>query len=131
MPTTKKHVRIKVSQIKELARIHATEQEAAAVLGISVRTFREALRIDKVAREAWEFGRAEGNVGLRRKQYRLADTNPSMAIFLGKQWLGQNDVTVTEISGRDGRPVETMDLAKLTPDQRKNLRSILLAAKKK
>ena len=35
--------------------------------------------------------RAEGRVGLRRKQCKLADNNPAMAIFLGKNELDQTD----------------------------------------
>ena len=32
-----------------------------------------------------------GKISLRRYQYKLAEKNPSMAIWLGKQWLGQTD----------------------------------------
>lgn len=32
-----------------------------------------------------------GKISLRRYQYRLAEKNASMAIWLGKQWLGQTD----------------------------------------
>lgn len=35
--------------------------------------------------------RAGGKASLRRTQWRLAETNPSMAIFLGKNLLGQSD----------------------------------------
>lgn len=34
---------------------------------------------------------AGGKTSLRRAQFRLAETNASMAIFLGKQYLGQRD----------------------------------------
>ena len=34
---------------------------------------------------------AKGKMSLRRKQWKLADNNASMAIFLGKQYLGQKD----------------------------------------
>ena len=33
----------------------------------------------------------EGKISLRRFQFRMAEKNPSMAIWLGKQWLGQRD----------------------------------------
>lgn len=33
-----------------------------------------------------------GKASLRRTQFALAKTNPGMAIFLGKQYLGQKDV---------------------------------------
>lgn len=32
-----------------------------------------------------------GKVSLRRMQFRMAEHNASMAIWLGKQWLGQTD----------------------------------------
>ena len=32
-----------------------------------------------------------GKISLRRNQFRLAETNTSMAIWLGKQYLGQRD----------------------------------------
>lgn len=34
---------------------------------------------------------AKGKISLRRAQFRLAEKNTSMAIFLGKQYLGQRD----------------------------------------
>lgn len=33
-----------------------------------------------------------GKISLRRTQFKIAETNASMAIFLGKQYLGQRDV---------------------------------------
>lgn len=65
-----------------------------------------------------------GRVGLRRKQMRLADSNASMAIFLGKQMLGQKDVVTTEHTGADGGPVE-IDASKLTQDERNELRELI------
>lgn len=37
--------------------------------------------------------RSIGNISLRRMQFRLAEKNPTMAIWLGKQYLGQKDET--------------------------------------
>ena len=34
---------------------------------------------------------ARGKISLRRYQFKLAQKNPTMAIFLGKQYLGQTD----------------------------------------
>lgn len=33
----------------------------------------------------------DGKISLRRFQFKMAERNPSMAIWLGKQWLGQRD----------------------------------------
>lgn len=35
--------------------------------------------------------RGKGKISLRRKQWKLADSSPAMAIFLGKQFLNQRD----------------------------------------
>ena len=39
---------------------------------------------------------AAGKMSLRRIQFKLAEKNTSMAIFLGKQYLGQRDVIETD-----------------------------------
>jgi hypothetical protein len=41
-------------------------------------------------------GRAEGQKKLRRLQWKQAEHNPTMAIFLGKQYLGQADKVETK-----------------------------------
>lgn len=46
--------------------------------------------------------RGAGKISLRRSQWRLAEKNATMAIFLGKQFLGQRDnidVTVADTKG--------------------------------
>ena len=46
--------------------------------------------------------RGAGKISLRRSQWRLAEKNATMAIFLGKQFLGQRDsvdVAVTDAKG--------------------------------
>ena len=55
--------------------------------------------ITRWCKETYDMGFAEifkaksavGLISLRRAQFKLADKNPSMAIFLGKQYLGQRD----------------------------------------
>lgn len=39
--------------------------------------------------------RGKGQISLRRTQWKLAEHNPSMAIWLGKQYLGQRDSVET------------------------------------
>lgn len=122
-------VKIKVSQIRELSKLQVTEREAAAFFDIQLKTFRELLRIDAAARQAWEDGREHGKTALRRKQFKLADTSAPMCIWLGKQYLNQVEVSRIEHSGRDGEPIKTLDLTRLDKDQRKDLRQILTAAR--
>lgn len=41
--------------------------------------------------EAWDRFSSFGKISLRRYQFNLAAVNPAMAIWLGKQYLGQTD----------------------------------------
>jgi len=123
--------KILVSEIRKLSELQVTEKEAAAFFSIHVKTFKEMLRIDLAARTAWEEGREMGKIGLRRKQLNLASTSAPLAIFLGKQWLNQHDVSVIEHSGRDGGPIKSLDLTKLDAGERSKLREILKTARVK
>ena len=46
--------------------------------------------------EVFSQKRRIGKISLRRAQFRLAEKNPTMAIWLGKQYLGQTDKAVIE-----------------------------------
>lgn len=52
-----------------------------------------------------------GKISLRRYQYRMAEKNVSMAIWLGKQWLGQTEKVEAVTSFEDLTPLA--DLLKL------------------
>ena len=41
--------------------------------------------------EVFDIKRGAGKISLRRNQFRLSEKNAAMAIFLGKQYLGQRD----------------------------------------
>lgn len=41
--------------------------------------------------EVFKLKRGKGQISLRRMQWKLAEKNTTMAIFLGKQYLGQKD----------------------------------------
>jgi hypothetical protein len=78
-------------QINGLSRIQCTQREAAAVLGVHADTLRAFLHSHEKAMEAWEDGAETGKASLRRNQYKMSVTNPTMAIWLGKNWLAQTD----------------------------------------
>lgn len=126
---------VRVGEIRRLSRMQCTEREAAAMLGLRPKTFVEMIRIDERAKAAWEDGREEGKVSIRRAQFKMAEKNPQMAIYLGKVVLGQREITTLEMTGRDGGPIKTLDLTRLDAKGRADLREILtktrLAAEKK
>ena len=78
-------IEIDVKILEGLARIQCNMKEMAAILGCSVDTLERnyADVIDK-AREG-------GKMTLRRHQFRMAENNVAMAIWLGKQYLGQKE----------------------------------------
>ena len=83
-------IEIEIETLVKLAALHCTQEEAASWLGIGEKTLRRRLKEDKY-KEAWELGWSQGLVSLRRTQWKLAQVKPVMAIFLGKQYLGQKD----------------------------------------
>ena len=46
--------------------------------------------------EVFKKKRGKGKISLRRAQFRLAEKSAAMAIWLGKQWLGQKDTVEIE-----------------------------------
>ena len=83
-------------QLRALGRIQCTLDEAASVLRCSKRTLQVFFDANEDARELFESGKQEGCASLRRKQFAMAETNATMAIWLGKQYLGQKDIQVNE-----------------------------------
>lgn len=79
--------------LEGMLRIQCTEEEIASVLGTSIDTISRkckahyGLTFAEVKKKHFGLGR----ISLRRTQFKHAETNCSMAIFLGKQYLGQSD----------------------------------------
>lgn len=80
-------------QVRSLCAIQCSQDEIAAFLKVSKQTLwrrsHEHFGVPfNEVRKQWANG---GKCSLRRKQWKLADTSATMAIFLGKQILGQRD----------------------------------------
>lgn len=80
--------------VEKLAHIQCTYGEIASFLGCSV----DKLKHDEEFKHHYKKGAEGGKMSLRRAQFKLAEKNTSMAIFLGKQYLGQKDVVENQIS---------------------------------
>lgn len=79
---------------EELCKIQCTGEEICAVLSVSADTLREwCMRTYDGANfsQAYKKFADHGKMSLRRTQFRIAERNASMAIWLGKQYLGQRD----------------------------------------
>lgn len=85
---------------ENLCGLQCTEEEIASAFNCSVdtvsrwckRTYKESFA------EVFKKKSAGGKISLRRAQFRLAETNSTMAIFLGKQYLGQSDLPAADDS---------------------------------
>lgn len=92
-PNGRPRIEVDKKQFETACAIQCTEVEIAALFDCSVATI-----------ERWcerEYGTTfediykqkcnKGKISLRRNQFKLSETNATMAIWLGKQWLGQRD----------------------------------------
>lgn len=95
MPAGRPKKEIDYATVEKLANIQCTQEEIASFLGISVRT----LQRDEQFMELFNKGRESGKMSLRRIQWKHAEKSASMAMFLGKQYLGQRDNV--EVSNTD------------------------------
>lgn len=79
--------------VKKLCMMQCTLNEICAFLEINRLTMYKACNEVFGVNPSQKFAewREGGNCSLRRKQWNLAETNASMAIFLGKQYLGQSE----------------------------------------
>lgn len=83
---------ISAAELGQLCRLQVTMREAAAFFGMSVSTFHSHLHDNPELAAAWEAGRQNGLVSLRRLQWQAAERgNTALLIFLGKAYLGQSD----------------------------------------
>ena len=69
--------------------------------------------------EVFKIKRGKGQISLRRMQWKLAEKNPTMAIWLGKQYLNQKDrqEIVAEVENKNNyKDLTTEELRKLAGD---------------
>lgn len=92
-PNGRPRIEIDENQFNKLCELQCTEEEIAGFFECSVETLNNWCKrtfgctfFEKYRQKA-----TRGKIALRRIQLQHAQKSPSMAIFLGKQWLGQRD----------------------------------------
>jgi len=125
----RKAVQIDLEQLEKLCALQCTDVEIAAWFQVSLRTIEKRRRLPKFA-DAMQRGRAKGRISVRRYQMKLLETgNATMAVWLGKQLLGQRDLITAEHVGSGGGPIQVSskpDLSRLNNDELEQLRSLAL-----
>lgn len=86
-------------QFESLCAIQCTQEEMCGVLDVCEETLNSwCKRVYKQSfSEVFKQKRGKGKASLRRNQWHLAETNATMAIWLGKQYLGQKDIIETKV----------------------------------
>lgn len=103
---TKPLKEIDKKQFELLCGLQCTEEEICSFFDVTDKTLTRWCKrtYKKRFSEVFKQKRQRGHVSLRRSQFKLSESNPTMAIWLGKQYLGQKDESrvTEEISASDG-----------------------------
>jgi hypothetical protein len=102
-------LRINVDDVRKLAALLCTYEEAASWFGITERTFIRRVKEPELA-DAWAVGKASGKLSLRRLHWRHAQMANSagvqMTIHMSKHQLGETEKAALELSGHVDSTVE-------------------------
>ena len=95
-----KQATINQSQFESLCAIQCTREEICAVLNVDDNTLIDWCKNTYGCdfRTIFAEKKQVGKMSLRRTQWRLAEKNPTMSIWLGKQYLGQRDSFPDEVN---------------------------------
>ena len=101
-------------QFEKLCSIQCTLNEIAGYFNCSEDTIENWCKTTYHERftDVFSKKRGLGKISLRRSQFRMAETNATMAIWLGKQYLGQSDKQEVVVSKEDDSIKEMDDFFK-------------------
>lgn len=116
-----REIHIEWEAVERMCQIDANEEEIAFMLGCSSDTlYRRCLQDHGMTfQDYYKKHRSFGNITLRRAQMKTAlgdpkngiPPNPTMQIWLGKQRLGQQEKSHVENTGRNGGPIEMVNMS--------------------
>lgn len=104
-------IKIDKKQFEKLCSIQCTLEEIAGFFDCSSDTIERWCEREYKERFAEVFSkkRGIGKISLRRYQFSMAEKNPTMAIWLGKQYLGQTDKQEVSVSSQDDNTIKEME----------------------
>ena len=87
-------IEINKKQFEKLCEFQCTEEEIADFFNCSIDTINNYCKktYSMTFSDTFKKKSSKGKVSLRRNQFALSKKNSNMAIFLGKQYLGQKDI---------------------------------------
>ena len=118
---------IDMVELEKLCVLHCSDREIADWFGVSLRTI-ERRRQEPEFAAVIDRGRSKGKISVRRLQMKLVEQgNTTMAIWLGKQLLGQSDYVEHEVHSPMNQVFQVLVLPKIRdgdPDREKLLRGL-------
>ena len=106
---------INKTEFEKICFLQCTEREFCSWFDVSVETLNKWCKENYDGRtflDVFKEKRENGLISLRRTQFQLAEKSPAMAIFLGKNLLGQTDKmeqTVNDVSEHKGITINFAD----------------------
>ena len=97
-------------QFENLCGLQCTKEEICGFFEVTDKTLENWCRRTYNAgfSEVFRQKRGKGKISLRRSQFRLAEKNANMAIWLGKQYLGQRDSVDEEADNEATKRIDEM-----------------------
>lgn len=104
---------IKQDEFEKLCNMQCTLSEIAGFFDCSEDTVQNWCKstYNDTFSAIYKIKSAGGKISLRRTQFKLAEKSAAMAIFLGKQYLGQKDF-IEQTSSNDGVITELLEAMK-------------------
>ena len=101
---------INQDQFEKLCALQCTQEEICGVLGVNSDTLCSYCKKTYGATfsEVFKEKRQLGRMSLRRSQFKLAEKNATMAIWLGKQYLDQRDKDIADAMDRSNGVLESL-----------------------
>lgn len=93
-------IQINEIEFEKLCGLQCTEEEIAGFFNCSIDTICNWCKetYNMTFSDIYKKKSGIGKISLRRNQFKIAQTNATMAIWLGKQYLGQKDTIANEVS---------------------------------
>lgn len=104
-------IKIDKEQFEKLCSIQCTLEEIAGYFNCTEDTIQNWCKREYGENFSAVYAkkRGVGKISLRRSQFRMAETNPTMAIWLGKQYLGQTERQEIAVSHSDDDTIKEME----------------------
>lgn len=98
------------TMFEKLCGLQCTQEEIAGMFDCSVDTIERWCKrtYSETFAETYKKHSANGKTSLRRAQFKLAEKSAAMAIWLGKQYLGQRDRDIADAMDRSNGVLESL-----------------------